>query len=174
MKLYLCLSVVFLFGCMAQPKPPSAESQRYALKLVDQGVVFLRQGKLEEAKASFEVAVEIDGLPAAIDGLGCVAFLRGDFREAEKKFIAAYQMDHSYRQSLGNLALLYEKQGLLEKAAQFYVSAILENPKSYQIRNNYAVFLKRNGRESEARVEFLKAQALGRHPLVEINIKELS
>ena len=175
MKLLLSILIIFLFGC-SYNQAFDLENHTEALRLVDQGTQYLRLADLDRAEAAFRVAVQLEQLPRAYDGLGCVAFLRGEYLEAEKYFINAYQIGDNYSHALANLALLYESQGLLSKASQLYVRAIKENPKNVSVRNNYAVHLfeiDNRGSSILAQNEFLEAQALVNHPLIEDNLSRV-
>lgn len=160
MRKTLMFMLMIFHGC-APLIEPSIQDQSDALNLVDSGVVYLREGQLDRAEANFEIANEIMPMAAAIDGLGCVAFLRGDTALAESLFWQAYEMDSSYNTSLGNLALLYEHKGETEKAEEFYNKALVHDTKNFKTRNNYAAFLY-DKRASKTRVlaELLKAEAL--------------
>jgi len=163
----------WLAGCML-PGPVGLEAKHQALALVDQGTMLLRQGDLDQAEAAFRVAYELAGPAAAVDGLGCVAFLKGDLEQAEKYFVQAYQMDESYYESLGNLALLYESQGLYSQAKRVYSLAIQHNPGDYRARNNFAGLLLDIKEDAQrARWELLKARALVDHPLISKNIERV-
>lgn len=179
----LVLLMVNLTGCV-MPQSPNPAKQAQALSLIDQGTIALRAGELDRAEATFQAAWEIDELPAAVDGLGCVAFLRGDSKRAEELFIQAYQMDDDYTEALGNLALLYEANGLSENARQLFERAIAENPGNARVRNNFAAYLKERAREdgdsersaqtsARARQELFKAHALSPHPLIEQNLEKV-
>ncbi|MDC0357833.1 hypothetical protein OAO01_03385 [Oligoflexia bacterium] len=177
LKFKLLIFALFLTSCVPT-QSISLDRHSEALRLIDQGTAQLRGRKLDQAEASFTVAAETAPLPAAYDGLGCVALVRGDYVRAEKLLWRAYNMGDPYDHALGNLALLYEAQGLKEKAAALYLDAMKKNPKNFRLRNNFAVFLVDNYSESERYImavdELLKAQALAKHPLIEENLKKLN
>lgn len=161
-------------GCAIEKAPGTSDEHR-ALALVDQGTVLLRSGDLDRAAAAFQVAYELARPAAAADGLGCVAFLRGDVLAAEKLFIQAYEMDENYSQSLANLALLYESRGLYSQAEAMYRRVIEEDPANFRARNNFAGLLFDNKKESGARVrgELLRGAAVQPHPLLKWNISKV-
>ena len=175
MKMYVLtmLFLVLLPGCMVKvPAGPSEEMAGGAL--VDQGVALMRTGDLDRAEAAFETAWEVARLTAAIDGLGCVAFLRGDHLTAEKYFLAAIDTDPEYYDSFANLALLYESIGKVSLAKRYYRTAIAGDPENFRARNNYAASIFDNDCEYFARgdalFELLKAESLAKHPLIGENI----
>ena len=73
----LLLPLLSAVGCLL---PGSIPDERFeqAERLVDEGTLALRDGKLEEAQAAFSLSRDLAPLAAALDGQGCVALLRGD------------------------------------------------------------------------------------------------
>ena len=172
----LSLLCLFLcFGCAPLERGVSPHDIHRANELIDQGVLLLRAGQLDQAEASFAVAQEIADFAAALDGLGCIALLRGNYTRAERLFRRAYEMDDSYDHVLGNLALLYEMQGDRAQAKHFYKHALSDNPKSFRFRNNFAIFLYENDLENRERIiyELEKAFALANDKLMQQNMKRV-
>lgn len=184
---WLMLLIFFsLLGCaVVKETGPAAEQQ--ARQLVDQGVLSLRSGDLERAEASFRVAYETKPLAAALDGLGCVAFMRGNAESAETYFVQAWQSEENYYTALANLALLYESRGLYSEAQKMYQMAIDGDPQNFRARNNLAAFLYDSvyvsdgpdkiedelRRKRIVKNELLKAEALTEDPIIEKNLKEI-
>lgn len=145
-----------------------------SLLLVDQGVQLMRLNDLKSAQSSFKVALELAPIAAAVDGLGCIAFLQGDLDQAESKFLEAYNMDSTYDEALGNLAMVYEAQGKLVEARKMYTKAIKANPDNYRFRNNYSIFLAQyGGTRKHVDDELRKAGALQEDPIIKQNMKRL-
>lgn len=163
-----------VLGCV--PLRPDPTLQQKALYLVDQGVAHLRRGEFDRAEASFQVARELAPLAAAADGLGCVALLQGRSAQAEQFFEEALELDSGYTEVLGNMALLYEHTGQVERAELMYQRALHEDPDSMRVRNNYGVFLATKGREGrgQAKRHFLGAAALEESGLVSANMLKIS
>lgn len=160
MRVTIIFLLISLSGCFAG-RAPSPQELHEASMLVDYAVEHLREGNLEQAEATFQVAYELAGLAAAIDGLGCVAYMREDYARAESLFWQAYDMDATYDTSLSNLALLYEVQGRKKEAFELYQKALSADPKNHRLRNNYAGFLyENNGAKAQVLGELLKAEAL--------------
>ncbi len=167
---------LFIVGCAAvTPTPPTA-SQETAGRLVDQGVQAMRDGRLDDADASFQAAYEIANFPAAIDGLGCVALRRKQYDRAIELFKSAYEIDNEYTRALGNLALAYELNGDRELAEATYKQAIYEDPEDFRARGNYGGMLIDFGTAADierAKKELMKAYAIVPHPVIEQNLKEV-
>jgi tetratricopeptide (TPR) repeat protein len=167
---------VVLTACGVAPAPPAPNRVADARKLVDRGTVELRRGALDKAAASYQLALELNPFPAAFDGLGCVAFLRGEFALAERYFKGALAVSPSYSETLGNLALLYEAQGRRMEAEELFKAALNRDPRNYRARVNYAAFLvSANDRtlKESAYTELLKARAVVAHPITEMNISQI-
>lgn len=166
-----CVLMVWFFitfsGCYTYI--PELSEKHAALELIDRGTQKLRDGSFEEAEASFKAAYEVAALPEALDGLGSVATLRGNFDLAEIYFIKAYQGSQFYPNALGNLALIKEKKGDIQSANALYLQAIREDPTNFRIRGNFSAFLSdyTSRGKDEARMELLKAQALVDHPVLD-------
>ncbi len=172
-----CLVLGLLSACtMVQERSVSVNDERRAFDLVDAGTIELRQGNLDAARANFELARELAGLPAAEDGLGCVSFAQGDYATAEKQFWLAYTMDEGYDHALANLALLYESQGKLATVESLFARALELDPENFRARNNFAAFLadyKKELPSGVARGELLKARAAYPHPVVDENLRNI-
>ena len=173
--LFLVTAVICLNGCfLLKVHDPKLEQR--ALELIDQAVVLMRQGDLNKAEAAFQVSQELVNLPASLDGLGCIAFLRGDNTLAEDFFKEALDLDFRYTKAIGNLALLYEQMGRPKQADEYFNRAIKLDPANYRIRNNYAIFLAQSDSSSKrlAREQLAKASVLVETPIIEANMLELS
>ncbi|NMC62800.1 MAG: tetratricopeptide repeat protein [SAR324 cluster bacterium] len=165
--------IIFLSACSVIETPDPFQIQQAELH-VDRGSIYLELNDLQRAEAEFGLALEIAPLAAAMDGLGCVTMMKGDFKEAEKLFQKAHEMDISYHHSLANLALLYEIQGDKRKAQEFYEEEIGLELMDYRARNNYAA-LRYDLFEDldEAQGLMLQAQAINTHPLIQDNLSVL-
>lgn len=152
----------FVCACAVQRIAPSLEDQRTALALVDHGTSDLRAGRLGEAEAAFKVAFELALLPAALDGLGCVAVRRQHLDSAAEFFLAALRLNPQYTQALSNLAYVREEQRRGEEAEILYRKSIELSPANASTRNNYAVFLAERGRSTSAEQEFRSGYILSK------------
>ena len=176
-KVLLVIFLSFFLGCAVQ-QPASMEEKLSAKQLIDKGVLLLRAQHISEAKAAFQLSLELDYTAAALDGLGSVAFASGEYRLAEDYFIRAYRTNNSYSQSLANLAILYDLSGNIVEAKKLYKRALEENPKNLQLRNNFATFIYEyslyDGNDINAALaELHKAGVVADSEVVDYNFKQL-
>ena len=175
-KLSSLLLSFYCLGCFV-PHLPTSEQQREALQQIDNGTLLLRERKLSEAEAAFSLSADLEPSAAALDGLGCVAFLKQDYSAAQAYFVAAYEFDQDYSNALANLALLYDTQGLEPEAEILYLRAIADSPEHFRARNNYAGLLMQiagTAASKEATAELRKAAALVDHPIINANLEQLT
>jgi Flp pilus assembly protein TadD len=170
------LSLIVLVECTgcAMRKSVSDEQYNQAVQLVDQGVKLLRAQQFREAKVAFATAEELAPIAAAVDGLGCVALLEGDYKGAEKLFNRAYDMDATYDTALGNLALLMDITGRHERAKELYDTVIKKIPDNIGARNNRAALEYDRGERKIVVIEELeKAKLIAKHPVITENLNRL-
>lgn len=154
MLLLLCGAVS---GCFSQEGLPAWRYDE-AERLVDDGARALREGRLTEALTAFELAREYAPVAAALDGKGCIAFLKGNLAEAEELFREAYESDATYDEALGNLALVLDVAGRDEEALELYRTLLEQHPEAARQRNNRAALAFDLGHgSSEVEGEFAKA-----------------
>ncbi len=172
----LFVFLILCTSCAIIPEKPITPGARFeAQEYVEKGAVLLQLEDLDGAKAAFEIAYDIAPIAAAVDGIGCVAFLKDEKNEARKLFLEAIRINPEYAESYGNLALLYESQGKLRQALSTYREAIEKNPKNYKIRNNFATFIAEYNIEGKdkALYELKKAESIASHAFISENIKIL-
>ena len=173
-SLYVLLLSWCLIGCIRpEVRAPDPDAVSRAQALINQGVALLRTRQLENAHAVFSLALEVAEIPESLDGLGCVAFQRGDMNGAKQLFSATIRKFPEYSQAYANLAQLYEANGQGKFAAQYYKEALARDPKNYKARNNFGGYLYDNDYRDLARYELLKANAVAQEELIEDNLKRV-
>jgi len=179
LKVIESMGLVFLLvaiatGCSVHERQVSPEQQFRAIELMDQGVMQLRSGELDAARASFQLSFDIAPSAAAIDGQGAVCFQQGDFVCAEQRFFESLESDPEYSQALYNLATLYHLLGEHSLADKYYERALESMPDDARLRNNFAVLLAEDkGFRSMAKDYFEEARQLVPHPIIEDNASKL-
>lgn len=164
----------FMSGCLVheQPAPPSLGEQQNAIGLIDRGTAYLRSGDFDLAKAAFEVSYQLKPSAEALDGLGSVAFVKGDFITARDYFLDAYYHDETYAESLAHLGILYDFLGFHDEAQQLYIRSVSLQPDNPASRNNYGALLYQRRQSDAARREFHKAYVILPHEIIDKNLKK--
>jgi tetratricopeptide (TPR) repeat protein len=172
--LALTLSALLCTGCAPAIEMRSAYWHQ-AEQYVGFGALELEQGRLEAAERWFGLALEVEQLPAALDGLGCLAFRRQNYSQARRYFEAAIALDESYYQALANLAQVEEHDGNHQRALELYARVLEQRPTHVAARNNLAVLLEEQGKltVSELREELLRANLIEYQPIVIENIQKV-
>lgn len=167
------LIVVLLFSACAPRSRASSEDKRQAMGLIDQGVLYLRNGNTVKAKAAFKVSYDLTPSPEALDGLGCAEMQSGEFDTAKKHFLNAVKLDSKYTTALGNLAYLYQLQGDEDSASEMYQRALQGDPDNFRVRNNLAgLLIDDYNRPGLSKNELIKASVVAEHPAVMRNLKQ--
>ena len=163
---YSCL---LLIGCTAI-QPPSTTTEQKAKSLIDISIDRLEKGDLLGAEAGFRVAAEAAQLPAAYDGLGCVAFLQGDHKKAISLLQSTIDWFPEYVPAYGNLAVILDLVGRKKESQELFEIAIAKDPTNFKIRNNFAIHLREDNKEKLAQTFLRDAFSLSEHPIVGYNL----
>lgn len=134
----------------APPPPPKAATPE---ELFADGVRAFDAGKLEEAAAAFQQALE--GNPRLVNAqynLGVVAERRADLPRAVAAYEAALKLDGRHTPTLLNLGKLYRLQDKFEKAIALYESALKAPEREHEVAllNNLTVAYRLAKRFKEA------------------------
>lgn len=163
----ICLLLFcFTTGCVAarQQLDPQQlnEQEKEVVRLLELSVKAMRNADaqgLRDAESALELARELKpGDPRVYDGLGAVAFRRGDTTLAEYFFKKALAQDALYDRAYAHLAMIAEQRGDIDVAVELLKIAVQTNPTNYRSRNNFAVVLANHKIDSRrAYDELLKA-----------------
>lgn len=173
LKIILLINLIFFISCASHKA--NREKIMLARKYADKATVDVMKGNFEQAKAGFDLSLEIASIPESYDGLGCVAFYKKDYKLAEEYFIKAYNEDSNYLRALSNLALLYDVVGLKDESKNIYEFIIERSPEDYRFRNNFAGLLydKDNEGKAQAKEELRKAITLKQDDIIVNNMKKV-
>ena len=192
MLLFLFLLVALIPGCARRglsPEDKAIREQKVRL-LLAQGNKHLRGSSwddLDKAQAAYGTARDLSREdPRAIDGLGCVAWRKGNSKLAEFYFRRAVELDSNYDRPLVHLALIADSRGDKQASRELLQMAIALNPLNFRAHNNYAAVLmnsnsnfkseERSKALGEAHRALLKAYELSgpEEPYVTENLATLS
>jgi predicted O-linked N-acetylglucosamine transferase (SPINDLY family) len=129
----------------------------------DRGVELIKQGKLVEASAAFQRALQI--WPAhvhALNNLGNVYYYQGKFAEAFQQFRQAMHLRPELPEPYCNLGNLLVIKGLTDDAVAHYRQALQLKPDYVEAHCNLGNTLRSQGRLDEAATHFQEALRL--HP----------
>jgi Flp pilus assembly protein TadD len=143
--------LVSLAACGASALP------KEAVHYNGQGAELLDRGELDQAEASFRLALEFHprfSEPHA--NLGAVAIERGALHAAEKHLRTAIDLNEDFAQAWANLGVAEERLGRLDAAERDYERALSIDPGLAVARRNLALLLIHRGRLREARAELLR------------------
>lgn len=162
------LTLLFAVGCIQRAPRIDAEYEASAESKVRQllrlGTAELRQSvslpgpppnpgaqssgpsetSLERAEAFFQLALELKPEDSrALDGLGSIAFRRGERLVALRYFQRAIMREPQYDRPYEHLAAVAGQNGDSEAAKSLLLRAIDINPLNFRARNNLALLLRR-------------------------------
>jgi predicted CXXCH cytochrome family protein len=129
--------------------------------LTDLGSVYLKQGRLEDAKRVSRQALALDpNLPHAEVYLGLASMREGDTVSAESFYRQAIAITPDMSEPHNDLAILLVGRGNYAEAAYELAKASAADPANAQIHRNYGAVLARLGMPKEAEGEFRQAVRL--------------
>jgi len=119
--------------------------EKEVVRLLTLSVRAMRRGDtagFRDAEAALGLARELKpGDPRIYDGLGCLAFRRGNLDLAEYFFKKALERDLLYDRAYAHLALIAQERGDIESALELLKIAVETNPTNYRSRNNLAALM---------------------------------
>jgi tetratricopeptide (TPR) repeat protein len=141
-------------GRVGAPAPRRAPSGA-AAEHVNLGNALARQGRLEEASASYERALALDAdLAEAHNNLGTVLLERGRREQALKRYQLAIAASAGYAEAHENLGGVLLELGRTDEAIASYRRALEIRPHSVDARHQLANALAALGRIGEALIEY--------------------
>ncbi len=100
-----------------------------ALRHLNQGLIWMQQGELEAAEASFRRSIAADALAARpYFYLGKILERRGAPFDAMYAYERAVELDASFFPVLKDLAILYQSHGFVNKAVDLWQQALVACP----------------------------------------------
>jgi len=125
------------------------------------GNALKRQGKIEEAIAHFNRALQINpGYAKAHNNLGTALATQGKTEEAIRHFGIALYINPEYAEAHSNIGVARVNQGEIEKAIAHFRAALHLKPKYAKVHSNLGAAFVRQGRLQEALEHFQIALSL--------------
>lgn len=152
--------VAALTACYAVAHDTARHSERAAI-LVEEGFAEYAQGDLDEARARFQFALELDDRCAeAWSGLGFVEWSARDFDEALAMFRIAACHDGANASIWSNIGLCLRDLGACDHAERAFEVALMLDPDYAPAINEWGNVLQDQGRSDEAVPLYLQALAI--------------
>ena len=83
---------------------------------------------------------------------GIAVAQRGLWKEAIYRWERATQIDPTYAAGFNNLAVAYEHEGMLDKAAEAYERALKLEPNNALVRQNFELFKEIHDRTTQSQI----------------------
>ena len=123
----------------------------WPITLVNRGLLYFREGKISEAIADYQKAIERDPLYYdAYYELGNIAYQAGDLPKAATLFTKAYELNPQYTNALNNLGGAYMRMHEWKKAIDTLKKLLAQNPVFTEGYYNLAVAYEQTGRFNDA------------------------
>lgn len=126
------------------------------------GQFLARQGEQEEAKSSFEAAIDIDERVEFLLGLARVLLIQSKNEEAKQVYEKILARDKLHPSALQGVAIIAERQGDRDLAISQFLQAIAVEPDNPITQFNLAVLYEKRGLKKEALAIYEKAIELGK------------
>jgi Tfp pilus assembly protein PilF len=128
---------------------------------VSVGTTFALNGKVDEAIAQFQKALELG--PGHVDiysNLGLALFEKGQVDEAIVQYETALKIDPNYPEAQSGLGSTLFRQGKIDEAIAMYEKALLTEPYRADFHNNLGSAFVRKGQLDDAVAQYQKALEL--------------
>ncbi len=143
------------------PSPAAASSSAASAEtLNDQGVAWMRQGRLDEAVACWQRSLRIKELSEVHTNLGWLSLAQGDMEPAAVSFRRALELKPENTDALRNLGILYARQNRLAEAVRCFQEAVVLRPDSAEVHAQLGNGLLAAGKPMEARDSLREALRL--------------
>lgn len=158
-RVVLFFAVLTLFpACMSRGAKTTVPQ---AVDHVGAGIAALEANDLDRAEAEFHVALEYDHeMPEAFNGLGIVAMRRNDYVAAQNMFKMAVLKRDEFAEGHANLGAVQMEMRHPDHALPHLRAALDIDPGFLPARHNMARALRRLGRLTEAREEYMKLTSI--------------
>ena len=149
----------------ALPFPGVTDTVEFGRNYLAYGSVFFQRGYMEQAAASFRIALRDDATSAeALYGLGSVYLNQQKTGEARESFERALKARASFPDTLANawnnLGLLAAREGRTEEAAEYFQKALQLSPDHMIALDNLGSAYRQSKRWDDARKTYERALSI--------------
>ncbi len=142
---------------LASPTPIASPTPS-ASKHVNLGIKYYKQGRLDEAIAEWQAAIELEPDDAkTYRNLGTAYLKQGKYEEAAAAYEKAIELDPDFGEAYGDLVAAYVGLGRLAEAIAVGEKAIELAPDYAMAHNNLGIAYDKQGRPDEAIAEYQAA-----------------
>jgi tetratricopeptide (TPR) repeat protein len=146
----------------ALPFPGVAETVEFGRNYLSFGALYFQRGYLDQAEASFRVALRDDPTSAeALYGIGSVCLNQQRNSEAREHFARAVKLTATYPDTVpnawNNLGILSTREGRLDEAIGYFQEALRVSPDSMIALDNLGSAYRQTKRWSEAQQTYERA-----------------
>lgn len=146
----------------ALPFPGVTDTVEFGRNYLSYGSVFFQRGYLDQAEASFRIALRDDPASAeALYGIGSVCLNQQRNTEAAESFARAVKLRGSYPDTLpnswNNLGILATREGRMDEAIGYFQEALRLSPDSMIALDNLGSAYRQTRRWSEAQETYERA-----------------
>jgi tetratricopeptide (TPR) repeat protein len=146
----------------ALPFPGIAEIVEFGRNYLSFGALFFQRGYLEQAEASFRIALRDDPSSAeALYGIGSVCLNQQRNAEARELFARAVKLSATYPDTLpnswNNLGILSTREGRMDEAIDYFQEALRLSPDSSIALDNLGSAYRQTKRWNEAQATYERA-----------------
>ncbi|MEW6265581.1 MAG: tetratricopeptide repeat protein [Thermodesulfobacteriota bacterium] len=157
--------------------PEEDPQTQEAKKMYGQGVLYMKEGRFEEALTSFKRILSVYDNAEVYYNMGYIKTAQGKYEEAILAFRRATQINNAFAQAYQKMAEAYSKLGraqeaqqcfeqaaelfmekhMEEKAEAAYMQAMKINPNTLNVYNSLGILYRRQGRYQDAIKMYRKA-----------------
>lgn len=134
------------------------------------GILYLEQGRLDEAAVLFEKVIALDAeYSPAYNNIGLIYLQRDQLDQALFYFRKALELDPRYAHAQNNIGAVYIKQNRIQDAEEAFRTAAELEPRYASARDNLGLIYFKQKRYEEALRQFERAIAIDPHQAVSYN-----
>jgi Tfp pilus assembly protein PilF len=158
-------ALTILCGCASSPKAATQDelqaARADATRLSSEGLAFQREGKLDEAIASYRKAIAaFPELPGVRNNLGAALIAKREYLEASDVLKEESLRSLSDPRPLVNLGILYMDRGWAQDSHEYFKRALERDPNNIDALRGAIETARRLGREDQQTLDLVNRAIL--------------